>query len=126
MPNSDRSFKNVWPSEDRLLLRPVEVPEITPGGIVLPESARTKSDRRSSGQGIVLAKGPGRLINGDYVPTACNVGDTVSFGEFAGSDIVVDGEKLLVMNWVEVLCILPVGEPAAVKQEPEVLTEASS
>ena len=123
MSSSDRSYKNVWPSEDRILVRPVEIPETTEGGIVLPDTVTNRNkNRMSDGEGIVLAKGPGRLINGEYVPTACKVGDTVVIGGFAGTEIKVDKEKLLILPWVEVLAIKP-QQPQQEEQKPEVLTE---
>jgi len=115
--NENRHYKNLHPTEDRLLVKPEDISEISKGGIYIP---RSKADRRiSAGRGTVLAKGPGRLINHKYVPTSCEVGDLVSFGEYAGTEIKHNEEDLLLMNWVEVLCVYPAsGETTS--EEPEV------
>jgi len=108
---SERIYKNLSPTEDRLLIKPEEISEVTPGGIHLPIS-HTKKNRRSSGRGTVLAKGPGRIFNGEYRGLDVRIGDVVVIGEFAGSEINHDGEDLLLVNWVEILAVLP--QPVAV------------
>ena len=83
------------PLGDKLLVRRSEEEETTAGGIVLPGSAAEKPS-----QGEVLAIGPGRVLDsGEKVEVPVNVGDTIVFGQYAGSNTIkVDGEELLILS----------------------------
>jgi len=88
------------PLGDKLLVRRSEEEETTAGGIVLPGSAAEKPS-----QGEVLAIGPGRVLDsGEKVEVPVSVGDTVVFGQYAGSNTIkVDGEELLILNESDLL-----------------------
>jgi chaperonin GroES len=88
------------PLGDKLLVRRGEEEETTAGGIVLPGSAAEKPS-----QGEVLAIGPGRVLdNGDVSEISVKVGDTVVFGQYAGSNTIkVDGEELLILSESDLL-----------------------
>ena len=88
------------PLGDKLLVRRSEEEETTAGGIVLPGSAAEKPS-----QGEVLAIGPGRVLDsGEKVEVPVSVGDTVVFGQYAGSiTIKVDGEELLILSESDLL-----------------------
>ena len=88
------------PLGDKLLVRRSEEEETTAGGIVLPGSAAEKPS-----QGEVLATGPGRgLDSGEKVEVPVSVGDTVVFGQYAGSTTIkVDGEELLILSESDLL-----------------------
>jgi chaperonin GroES len=90
------------PLHDRVLVRRVEEQERTTGGIVIPDTAKEKPQR-----GVVLAAGTGRrLDNGTLVPLDVRAGDQILFGKFAGTDVVVGGEDLLVVKENEILGVL--------------------
>ena len=88
------------PLGDKLLVRRSEEEETTAGGIVLPGSAAEKPS-----QGEVLAIGPGRVLDsGEKAEVPESVGDTVVFGQYAGSNTIkVDGEELLILSESDLL-----------------------
>ena len=88
------------PLGDKLLVRRGEEEETSAGGIVLPGSAAEKPS-----QGEVLAVGPGRTLdNGEVSEISVKVGDTVVFGQYAGSNTIkVDGEELLILSESDLL-----------------------
>ncbi|MHC4178543.1 MAG: co-chaperone GroES [Planctomycetota bacterium] len=80
----------------------MESEEITAGGIVLPDTAREKPQ-----QGRVLSVGDGRLLDdGSRVGHQVSEGDRVLFDSYAGSEVVIDGEELLIMSEDEILAIV--------------------
>lgn len=90
------------PLADRILVRRIEEDAKTPGGIIIPDTAKEKPQ-----QGEVLAVGPGaRDKDGRRQPPELKAGDKVLFGKWSGSDIRVDGEELLVMKESDVLGVL--------------------
>jgi chaperonin GroES len=88
------------PLGDRLLVRPVEEEETTASGIVLPDTAKEKPQK-----GKVLAVGDGRYDeDGEKrIPLDVSEGDEVLYSKYGGTDIVVDGEDLLVLRESDVL-----------------------
>jgi len=92
----------VKPLADRLLVKPLENEEITPSGIVLPETAKEKPQK-----GEVLAAGPGaRNEKGDRQAMDVNVGDHVLFAKYGGTEIKIDGEKHLILRETDILAII--------------------
>ena len=93
----------IRPLYDRVLVRRNEEEETTAGGIVLPGSAKEKPN-----QGEVIAVGEGKLLdNGDVRALAVKVGDTVVFGQYAGSNTIeVDEEELIIMGESEIYGIV--------------------
>ena len=92
----------IKPLGDRVLIERLEADEVTPGGIVLPDSAKEKPKR-----GTVVAVGDGReLDSGEKAPCQVSLGDTVLFGSYAGTEIKVDGEDYLLMSEDEILAII--------------------
>ncbi|MEN6530992.1 MAG: co-chaperone GroES [Anaerolineaceae bacterium] len=90
------------PLGSRLVIEPIEQEEVTAGGIVLPETAKEKPQK-----GTVIAVGPGdRDENGKRIPMDVQVGDTVLFAKYAGTEIKYNGKKLLIMRESDVLAIL--------------------
>ena len=84
------------------MIEPIEQEEVTAGGIVLPETAKEKPQK-----GTVLATGPGdRNEDGDRIPLDVQVGDTVLFAKYSGTEIKYNGKKLLIMRESDVLAIL--------------------
>ena len=90
------------PLADRVVVEPLEDEEITPGGIVLPETAKEKPQR-----GKLLAVGPGgRDEDGKMITMEVSVGDTVLFAKYAGTEIKMDGKKLLILRQSDLLAIV--------------------
>jgi len=93
---------NIRPLGDRLLVEPVEKEETIAGGLVLPETAKEKPQ-----QGNVLAAGEGRRDDsGTRVPMDVKVGDKVLFAKYAGTEIKLDGKKMLIMKESDILGII--------------------
>ncbi|HMD88783.1 MAG TPA: co-chaperone GroES [Anaerolineaceae bacterium] len=90
------------PLGSRVVVEPLEQEEITPGGIVLPETAKEKPQK-----GTVLSVGPGdRDENGKRVPMDVSVGETVLFAKYGGTEIKIDGKKLLILRESDLLAIV--------------------
>ena len=92
----------VVPIADKVVVKRISAEETTAGGIVLPDSAQEKPQ-----QGRVLSVGEGlRLPDGTRAEVQISEGDRVLFGSYAGTEIEVDGEELLIMNEADVLAII--------------------
>jgi chaperonin GroES len=90
------------PLGDRLVVKPKETEETTASGIILPETAKEKPQ-----QGEVLAVGPGRRDeDGDRIEMDVAIGDIVLYAKYAGTEIKVDGDKLLILKESDVLAIV--------------------
>lgn len=92
----------IKPLEDRILVKPIESESKTASGIYLPESAKEKPVR-----GQVVATGPGkRLDNGARAQMSVTKGDTVVYGKYAGTEVELKGEKLLILRESELLGVI--------------------
>lgn len=90
------------PLGDKVVVKRVEAETKTKGGIVLPDTAKEKPRR-----GKVLSVGEGkRLDSGELVAPAVKVGDEVLFSSFAGTELTVDAEELLIMSQDDILAVL--------------------
>jgi len=90
------------PLGDRLVVEPIEQEEMTAGGIVLPDTAKEKPQK-----GKILAAGPGaRNDAGERIALDVAVGDTVLFAKYAGTEIKLDGKKVLVLRESDILAIV--------------------
>jgi chaperonin GroES len=90
------------PLADRVLVEPIEDEEVTPGGIVLPETAKEKPQR-----GKILAAGPGgRDEDGKLITMEVKVGETVLFAKYAGTEIKMEGKKMLILRQSDLLAIV--------------------
>ena len=93
---------NLKPLADRLVVEPSEQEEVTAGGIILPETAKEKPQ-----QGKVLAAGPGRTDeDGKRVVMEVKVGDRVLYAKYSGTEIKMDGKKVLILRESDVLAIV--------------------
>ena len=92
----------IRPLADKVLVRRVEAEEKTPGGIVLPDTAKEKPKR-----GKIIAVGQGRLLgDGSRAALQIKKGDEVLFSSYAGTDITVDGKEMLIMSEDDILAII--------------------
>ena len=94
---------NIRPLYDRVVVRRKEEEATSAGGIVLPGSAKEKPN-----QGEIVAVGEGKsLDSGEIRPLAVKVGDTVVFGQYAGSNTIeIDGEELIIMGESEIFAVV--------------------
>ena len=92
----------IRPLHDRVIVRRVEEKKTTASGLIIPDSSAEKPSR-----GEVVATGNGKKNDkGDIMPLDVKVGDTVMFGQYAGSEITVEEEKLLVMSEDEIVAVI--------------------
>ena len=93
---------NFRPLHDRVLVRRVMAEEKTAGGIIIPDTAKEKPRR-----GKVLSVGEGkRLESGELSKVSVKKGDEVIFASYAGTEIKLDGEELMIMSEDDVLAVV--------------------
>jgi len=93
---------NIHPLFDRVVIRRSEEEKVSPGGIVIPDSAAEKPVK-----GEVLAVGKGKILdNGKLYPLEVKAGDKVLYGKYAGTEIKIGDEKLLVMRENDIMAVL--------------------
>ena len=88
---------NVKPLADRVLVEAAEAETKTAGGIIIPDTAKEKPMR-----GKIVAAGPGKKDE----PVTVKVGDTVLYGKYAGTEIQIEGDDLLIMRESDILAIV--------------------
>lgn len=91
------------PLEDRIVVRPGDAEETTASGLVIPDTAQERPQ-----QGEVLAVGAGKRseASGDLIPPPVEVGQTVVYSRFGGTEITIDGQDLLILSTRDVLAIV--------------------
>ncbi len=90
------------PMEDRILVEPVEADEKTTGGIILPDSVREKPQR-----GIVIAVGPGKLLDsGQRGEMSVSVGDEVFYGKYSGTEVEFVTDQYVVLREGDILAVV--------------------
>lgn len=93
---------NVRPLGEKVLIKRLEAEQKTKGGIVIPDSAKEKPQK-----GTVLAIGDGRMLkDGTRAKPQVAKGDKVLFSSYAGTEIKIDGEELMLMDESDILAIL--------------------
>ena len=96
---------NLKPLDDRIVVQPNEAEQTTASGLVIPDTAKEKPQ-----QDKVLAVGPGKRTEntGELVPLGIDVGQTVLYSKYGGTEVTVDGEDLLILASRDVLAIVEV------------------
>jgi chaperonin GroES len=90
------------PLHDRVVVRRIEEDERTPGGIIIPDTAKEKPQ-----QGEVISAGPGaRDEKGLVQPLDVKAGDRILFGKWSGTEVKIDGEELLIVKESDILGVL--------------------
>ena len=93
---------NFRPLHDRVVIRRLEQESKSPGGIIIPDTAKEKPM-----EGEVIAVGPGsRSDDGKIHPLDVKAGDRVLFGKWSGTEVKLDGEELLIMKESDILGVL--------------------
>ena len=99
MTTSIKSATQIQPMADRVVIRPTEQEETTKSGIYLPDTAKEKPQ-----EGEVVSAGPGRYLNnGKRLEMELKAGDKVIYSKYAGTEINVEDEELLVMSSNDIL-----------------------
>ncbi len=92
----------VKPLHDRVIVKRTEGEEKTKGGIIIPDTAKEKPI-----EGKVVAVGSGKILeNGKTLPMQVKEGEKVLFGKYAGNEIKIDGEELVIMREDDIIAIL--------------------
>ncbi len=90
------------PLHDRILVKRVEEEEVTKGGIIIPDSAKEKPIK-----GKVKAAGPGKTADdGKLIPMGVKEGDEIIFNKYAGTEVKIEGEELLIMREDDILAVI--------------------
>jgi chaperonin GroES len=87
----------LMPLHDRVIIRPDKAEEKTAGGIIIPDTAKEKPQR-----GVVVAAGLGKKDE----PVSVQPGNTVLYGKYAGTEIKLNGEDLLIVRESDILAII--------------------
>ncbi|MBN2446747.1 MAG: co-chaperone GroES [Phycisphaerae bacterium] len=92
----------IRPLGDKVLIKRMDAEEVTAGGIVLPDSAKEKPKR-----GKVLSVGDGKLLDsGKRQALQVKAGDEVLFTSYAGTEVKVSGEEMIIMDESDILAVL--------------------
>lgn len=88
---------NVQPLHDRVVIKPAAAEQKSSGGIIIPDTAKEKPQK-----GIIVAVGTGKKDE----PITVKIGDSVLYGKYAGTEINIEGEDLLIMRESDILAII--------------------
>ncbi|HLU17331.1 MAG TPA: co-chaperone GroES [Edaphocola sp.] len=88
---------NIKPLHDRVIVKAAEAETKTAGGIIIPDTAKEKPSR-----GTIVAAGPGKKDE----PMSVKVGDVVLYSKYAGTEINIDGQELLIMRESDIIAIV--------------------
>ena len=92
----------IRPLHDRILVKRQEEKEMKKGGIIIPDSAKEKTQ-----EGKVIAVGNGKVTDeGKKISLDVKTGDRILFGKYSGSEVTLDNEEYLILREEDVLCIL--------------------
>ena len=92
----------IRPLHDRVIVRRTEEERTTAGGIVIPDSATEKP-----AEGEIVAVGNGKILdNGEQRNLDVKTGDKILFGKYAGNEVKIDGEELLVLREEDIMGVL--------------------
>ncbi len=88
---------SITPLHDRVIVKAAAAEEKSKGGIIIPDTAKEKPQR-----GLVMAAGPGKKDE----PMSVKPGDVVLYGKYAGTEITLEGDELLIMRESDILAII--------------------
>jgi chaperonin GroES len=93
---------NIRPLGDRVVVEPTEQEDVTASGLFLPETAKEKPQ-----EGKILAAGPGdRDEDGERIPMDVQIGDKVLYAKYSGTEVKMDGKKLLILRESDILAVI--------------------
>ena len=100
------------PLYDRVLIKRIEEKETVKGGIIIPDSAKEKSQ-----EGEVVAVGAGKILeNGTILPIEVMAGDRILFGKYSGTEIKIEGQDFIILREDEIIGILTAAGKSAGKK----------
>jgi len=101
------------PLGDRVIVRPIVTQEVSKGGIILPDTAKEKPQ-----EGEIIAVGPGKIKDdGTRIPIEVKVGDRVIFAKYAGTEVKINDEELMIMSQNDIIAIKERRSRKKVKEE---------
>lgn len=89
------------PLHDRVIVQRLESEERTKSGLIIPDSAKEKPQ-----EGKVLAVGDGKIVDGKKQAMNVKKGDKVLFSKYAGTEVTVDGDEVLIMREDDILAVV--------------------
>ena len=89
------------PLGDRVVLKQLEAEETTKSGIVLPGQSKEKPQ-----QAVVIPVGPGGMVDGKEVKMEVKVGDQVIYSKYAGTDVKLEEEELIIVRQSDILAVI--------------------
>jgi len=93
---------NIRPLQDRIIVKRVNEEEKSKGGIIIPDTAKEKPQ-----QGKVIAAGKGKVLeDGTQRPLDVKAGDTILFGKYAGTEVKIEGDEVLILREEDVLGVI--------------------
>ena len=92
---------SIKPLGDRVLVKATEAKTQTAGGLFIPDTAKEKPQ-----EGVVMAVGQGRYENGVKIDMVVKEGDKVLYGKYAGSEVTIDGEELMIMRESDIFGVI--------------------
>jgi len=98
MTTETQAKLEIQPLADRVVVKPAEQEAQRPSGIYVAETAKEKPQK-----GTVLAVGPGKWEDGQVEPMSVEVGDTVLFAKYAGTEVKLDTEEVLILSQKDIL-----------------------
>jgi chaperonin GroES len=101
MATKSKGSVNMKPLGDRVVVRPLEETEEMRGGLYIPDTAKEKPL-----QGEIIAVGPGRFEKGERVPMELSVGQKVLYSKYAGTEVRIGNDELLIIKESDVLAIV--------------------
>ena len=91
----------VKPLSDRVVIKKVEAEETTKSGLILTSAAKEKPQMAE-----VLAVGPGGMVDGKEVTMQVKVGQKVIYSKYAGTEVKIDGEELIIVRQSDILAVV--------------------
>ncbi len=92
---------SITPLGDRVVVKPEAAEEKTSSGLFIPDTAKEKPQR-----GEVISVGPGKVENGTKIDMTVKAGDKVLYGKYAGTEITLDGDEVMIMRESDILGII--------------------
>lgn len=84
----------IKPLSDKVVIEPLEGEDKSPGGIILPDTAKKKPQ-----EGVVVAVGPGKVLeDGSRGAMAVKVGDKVIYAKYGGTEVIVEGKDYIILD----------------------------
>ncbi len=93
---------NFKPLGDRVVVKPIEAADVTAGGIIIPDTAKEKPM-----EGEIIEVGVGRMTeDGKVLPLEVKKGDKVLYGKYAGTEVLIAGDELIIMKESEIFAVI--------------------